>query len=571
MALDATGLTIRRFPEIQSAMQIAIQQNINTGLSFDEDLILGQLVTILSSELANLEATTQAVYDAFDKDKAEGSSLDALAGLLGVPRLGASFTEGTTTFIGDDGASIPVGTILANPSTNDQFETTEDLSLSNTACIKSVWSVGTVSNSTQYDMVVEGNTYSFTSDIDATDVEILAGLEAAINFPPTKTWTASVNTTFLEVVSDDDTVNISVSSPALMTPEVTTITGNVIAQEEGNLRVPVSSLTVIVTSVGGLTSTINTADLTTGRIRETDAELRLRMTESLQLSGSATEPAMNSSLSNVVGVSSVVIVENVSNVDDIYGRPPGSFEIIITGGDDTDIANTIWEDKPLGVSTFGTTAVVIQDSAGFDKTVNFSRPVSQSIEVNIEYTKYSEEDFPANGEDLIKDSIVSTGLLLAAGEDVIPKRFLGGVYSSVSGVEELTIEMRIPYVVVTPSNVANGTVHGFTITVNDGDDLIVSIVAGASDDAEDVATAMKAAIDGDVDVSDHVTTIVVGTGTEGTLEIYPTTVTDIFDITLNSGNTLPSNTSVAYSEGRIAISPTTVASFDIADITVTEV
>lgn len=57
-----------------------------------------------------------------------------------------------------------------------------------------------------------------------------------------------------------------------------------------------------------------------------------------------------------------------------FGRPGKSFEIVVEGGDDTTIAQTILASKPAGIQTYGSTSVQVFDSYGNGYKISFSRP-----------------------------------------------------------------------------------------------------------------------------------------------------------------------------------------------------
>lgn len=120
-------------------------------------------------------------------------------------------------------------------------------------------------------------------------------------------------------------------------------------------------------------------------------------------------------------------------------------------------------------------------------------------------------------------------------------------FSNTPSVSEFKVGRREADAVITPTDVADGSVHTLTVTVNDGDTVVVSITTGAGDDEAAVATAMKAAIDGNAAVAAHVTTSVVGATTAGTLVVSPTLATDTFAITdiTNGGMTYSASAEVA--------------------------
>lgn len=457
MALTETGLQIRRFPEVQSAIQAAILQNVSTEVIFDEDTLMAQIVNIIAAEISSLEEVVQSVYDSLDRDKAEGSSLDSLLNLIGLQRIGQAATNGLELFTGDDGAVIPQGTILANPSTGDRFETTAIGNLQQAACLSCDYQVGTVSNSTQYTVTVNGGDYSYTSDVSATEEEIVDGLLAQLNTPPDRVWEAAkLATPFRLRVATNNGANIVLNVQAALVPERVTNMVPIAALEFGTVRAPRNTITQVITAVGGVTSVNNPDALGTGRDRETDEAFRLRASQSLSLSGSATIPAISAALLNLPDVSSALVVENDTGVV-VDGRPAKSFECVVTApittAIDDAIANTIWNDKPAGIQTVGNTAITITDSTGVQRIINFSRPAGTFIAVRVTYGLYNEEVFPADGPTLIRDAVVTYGSSLAAGEDVIPQRFYGSIYSAVEGIGDLTVECQVlPSQGATPTN-----------------------------------------------------------------------------------------------------------------------
>ena len=90
--------------------------------------------------------------------------------------------------------------------------------------------------------------------------------------------------------------------------------------------------------------------------------------------------------------------------------------------------------------------------------------------------------------------------------------------------------------VLAPTGVADGIDFDFTIEVEDGHSLAVSYTAGAAETAEDVATGLKADIDLDTDITDHVTATVVGTGADAVLELSLVASTDDFFLSAITDN-----------------------------------
>lgn len=111
------------------------------------------------------------------------------------------------------------------------------------------------------------------------------------------------------------------------------------------------------------------------------------------------------------------------------GRLAKSFEAVVEGGSDADVANKIWLTKPAGIQTFGNTSFTITDSQGEQQVINFSRPTPIYIWGTVALTLYSEETFPPNGQDLVADAINTYGNNLGIGVDVLLQRVLAQIFN----------------------------------------------------------------------------------------------------------------------------------------------
>lgn len=447
--LTAQGLQIRRYPEIVKAIQDAALTNISSELSFDEDLLITQIVNIIAVQLSNLEETLQVLNDARDRDKAEGSALDELLWVIGLRRLKSGRSAGEVTFVTREDVTIPTDTFLMNPSNRDRFRTTGSVIASPRAC-RAVWYSIEVANERTYTVTVEGSDFSFTSDETATNEEIIAGLSAAINAVDAGAYTAASDSPAgvpLLRISSKTEDNIDTSVVQYLSAERVKIKVPVQAIEVGPIQVPPAAITSLLTGLGGVFFLVNEESFGVGRFRETDAEFRLRASQSLAVSGSSTYAALFTALSNLPEVSEVVLLEN-SSAAVVEGLPAHSFEAIVnipdTAANDTLIANTLWNEKPIGIQSHGTVTVNIVDDIGQSRTLKFSRPEDVFIAIKVTYTLYDEETPPEFLSDIIKAAVLAYGNSLSAGVDVIPRRFIGPIYTATgSGLEDVTVEAQV--------------------------------------------------------------------------------------------------------------------------------
>jgi uncharacterized phage protein gp47/JayE len=218
--------------------------------------------------------------------------------------------------------------------------------------------------------------------------------------------------------------------------------GQMQAVESGAVLALAGALTNIETPVSGWDSVDNPDDGQTGRAVETDAELRIRRQESLQVTGAGTVLAIRARLlQQVDNVTAVTIIENRSDEEDMDGRPPHSFEAVVSGGTDQDVADMLWEAKPAGIETTGEETVTVEDSEGMEHSISFSRPISVYIWAKITVEEDS-EGAPDGASGEIKSEIVEYGEdNFDVGDNVFFQALYGPIYSNIDGIKSVTIEL----------------------------------------------------------------------------------------------------------------------------------
>jgi hypothetical protein len=446
--LTSSGLVVNRYPEIKQIIQQGIQANAAASISFDEDLILTQIVNILATEMAQYEEVLQALYSSLDRDKAEGAALDSLLFLVGLTRNGATKTSGFIEVVTGDGSNIPFGTVVENPSSKDRFLTTQAILSTVTACTEARYTVDDTPANTLITVNINGTDYTYTTGGSPTEESIVDGIIGSVPVNSSIGYTASksLEPVTLVITSKTDD-NISVDIQQYLVPLSSRVLVPVESQVDGAIKAPAYSVTETVTPIPNIIALQNVSDFGVGRLRETDTEFRTRATQTLAVSGSSTYAAMLAAMSNLSEVSNVLIEENETSTTNALGLPPHSFEVIVNAQDtpeiDNLIATTIFEEKPLGIQTHGNNTVTIVDSTGKNRDISFSRPTAIIVATRITYSLYSEEQPTPNIQEVMKQAIVDYGAGLSSGKDVIPRRFIGGLYSNTTGLDSVTVEMQI--------------------------------------------------------------------------------------------------------------------------------
>lgn len=230
------------------------------------------------------------------------------------------------------------------------------------------------------------------------------------------------------------------STTAATSANIRAVTGGT----EGN--VGGASLTILPSPPSGVDSTTNVFPTGTtqfddlsgspfiiGRNEETDDELRERAQESVSAGGAATHDALvNALLNDVEAVNSVTVFENKTDSDNTGtgGLPPHSFEAVVFGGDDADVAETIFETKAITARDYGgangtlVTETVTAESNNQQFDIDFSRPTKLDVDITTDLVV----DSTYIGDDELRNLIVeyiggvrtdgTEAVGLGVGEDV---------------------------------------------------------------------------------------------------------------------------------------------------------
>lgn len=447
--LTQQGLEIKRLTQIREDLRTEAN-SIFSDLVPEGDILdtssastLGRLIGLISPSQTDLWEALQQVYLAFDPKSASGIALDNLVALAGIVRQGSTASTARVLLEGSYNITITGGSLVSSSYTNNRFTIPTDVVLDENNAIGFVAQIQTIQNSTVYSITYKdsANTVvlSYTSDVDATELEILQGLADVVNNNYGSILTATVVGSTLQVNSDDNVTQASyeLSSNLFFSKITKGIT--VQCTEVGPVEQETGTIDTISTPIFGWDSVNQFQPATVGSLTETDDQLRARFDETKFTRGSNIIEALYSDLISLDGVSDVVIYENLTTAVDARGIPPHAFMVLIRGGLEEEIAETIWRNRPAGITTHGNTTFLITDIFGNLKEVYFQRPVFVDIYVSVSVT--TDDDFPPNGVDQIKSALFDYIQSNAnVGKDVIYSRLYTPI-NSVPGhqVDSLTI------------------------------------------------------------------------------------------------------------------------------------
>lgn len=223
---------------------------------------------------------------------------------------------------------------------------------------------------------------------------------------------ATITGTQGTVIPEGSLVNDGSNNFALLNDVTIPVGGSIDAEfacvEKGAIPCASNTLTTIVSPISGWDTVNNGQAGVIGYEEENDALFRARITANwLNIRARSILGAIIDNVAQLDGVISVLGRENVGDtnlvIDDVT-LTPHSIYLNILGGNGTDIAKVIAEQKTLGAGTNGSTNVTYRDTVvGQNYTYKIDRPTMQAIKVQV---SYSENYYtPADVEDQIKESL----------------------------------------------------------------------------------------------------------------------------------------------------------------------
>lgn len=145
-----------------------------------------------------------------------------------------------------------------------------------------------------------------------------------------------------------------------------------------------NTITVIQTVTLGVTGVNNptTASTVVGTNEESDYALRIRRSRSVALGSQGWVTGLYSALYSIPGVTSALVLENVTSSTDGDGIPGHSIWAIVDGGNETLIGEAIYNKRNAGCGMKGTETITITQVDGSTFVVRFDRPTAENLWVS---------------------------------------------------------------------------------------------------------------------------------------------------------------------------------------------
>jgi hypothetical protein len=148
----------------------------------------------------------------------------------------------------------------------------------------------------------------------------------------------------------------------------------------------------------------------------------------------------------LTGVTQVRIYQNTTDFIDAANRPAHSYETVVLGGDQYEIAESIWLNHDLGIETYGGISINVIDERGYlpqTIAIRFSRPTYRYAWARL--TIAAGEGFPdlplTDIQALISGAMETWGTGLGIGRDVPVAQVIGVVVNNLAGVAGVGVEL----------------------------------------------------------------------------------------------------------------------------------
>ena len=443
-----------------------------------DDGALGRMIGVIAPAEASLWEALQQVFDSFSPTTAIGVALDNIIALSGITRLPAGATRAQVLLEGDFNITVssPQGKAYSQ-STQRVFSIANPviLNLNNASGVGIVPNTVTDDTDYRFSYSVDGVNFLdaiYHSPVSGTTAQIvLDGIQDKVEdlFSATFTTYQSGGRLYItrtdpfQIATFDVSINVNVQKVRKLGIAVDDIVG----------PFPQEALAIDTISVPipGWDSVSNPVSATTGRLTETDEELRERFRNSKFFQSQNIIEGIVDALRNVDGVVDVVVYENDTNAVDILGVPGHSFLPIVLGGLPSDVAQAIWDNKPTGIPSVGDTTVQITDSQDILHSISYKQPTEKPVYITMEISDLG--SMPGDAPAQIKQNLVNfSESNLFISTDVIYSR----LYTPINAIAGFTVNSLKIGLAPSPTGMVNIPIDFDEVASISADNIIITIV-----------------------------------------------------------------------------------------------
>ena len=195
----------------------------------------------------------------------------------------------------------------------------------------------------------------------------------------------------------------------------------------------------------------------TRNIGETDAEVRARIRSALAGRGTNSYDALLAAVRDANAVEDAKLYVNDTDSTDANGIPAHSIAPVVMSGYTSAIAKAIFDHKPPGIGTYGSTSKVITDEDGIEHTIRFTRYDDLMIQLTPFITVLAGGD-QTKITNAIKPAILQYVNALRIGETLNVPQLYGIAYAADPAIANTFVITDIQAAVPGQSSVIRGVV-----------------------------------------------------------------------------------------------------------------
>lgn len=445
--LTEYGLQIPSYEDWRDQYFNNAKNTFGTELNIGTSSIAGQLFSLFAYQDMQIWDALLATYDSQTVNGAEGIYLDEILSRRGIFRKSAAYGTGFAYLQTNSSAqwtyTVPTTTYIS-ASNGQNYQVSTATALRDRVAAFKV---------TRTELVAAGPTIMFsisnadsgaikTKTITTSSQTALADLLAFITQNISQSET---NKAFIE----NNTLYLGFTSPAATNTKPVGLTSTVKLYATANLGTKWSLIPVTATVTGvyyvysgevtsitptppnGYISVGNFTEFYEGRQVETDAEYRVRYNDTVDEANAATRPAIFKAISDLDGVQRVRIYDNPTRVD-TPETPALTFNTVVFGGNTQEIAETLYEKKPINTLTYGTVSYIVSLPDGGTEIIRYTPATEESYSIKINYRTVNDQPLTEEEMQSIKDNLIVLAASFNIGAKIFNAQLQGIVYSSVT-------------------------------------------------------------------------------------------------------------------------------------------
>lgn len=437
------GMIIPSYEEWREEYFDSTRTTFGTDVNIGNSSVIGQFLSIFAYQDIYTWQGLMSVYNTQTLNGAEGIYLDEILSRRGIFRKtsapGNGFASIQTNSTGIWTYTIPLSTVFtASNGQTYQVSTATALRDRIAAYTLTRNQLSSIAPSVTFYIVNATTGGLNTLTLTTSSPTALTDLATFISLNVIQTEASKVfvsgNTLYVGFNSSDLTIpvglNTGIKFYASINLGIKWSLIPVVATTDGIYQVFPNNITGINPSIPGQLSVGNFTEFYEGRDVETDAEYRARFNDVIDESNAATRPAIYKAISDLDGVEKVRIYDNPT-INDQPEAPAFTFNTVVLGGTLEDIANTLFEKKPINTLTSGTVSYNVSLPDGGVEVIKYTPATEVDYSIKVRYNTVDGLPLTPEEQNMIIANLVNLSSSFDIGTKIFNVQLQSVIFSSV--------------------------------------------------------------------------------------------------------------------------------------------